>query len=508
MKSSAFQIIGLIAILAVGLALRLHRLGRESLWFDEQMFVLSSSGHLDDWLGIPVNRVIDPPDLFSVSKAGSWSAVWNANDIHPPLYPLALRLWREMVGDSDAEVRGLSVLASMITIVLMFDLGKTLAGIPAGFWAAGIAALAQPQIFYAQETRDYAMLSAVSLGTCCAAARLVVYGAAWPRTIAMGLCLAGMLLTHFFATGPAAVLIAWAIWQSQGKARGRVVIASIAGVAFFLVISATRVLPEAFANRHAADWLVERDSTGEHLWKSLYRAALLPSRFLAEPLLTSSSLAAFGAIAFVLTIILARRGGKSRPAMLWSGLWLWAGVGQVFVLDQWEHTCGLDYIRYTLIAAPAVYLLLSSLPDRAGIMRFLRHLIPAAAVVQCLVSLPDAYQAKNRGEWRELGGDVRQAARPGDMLIFASPADQFLSNPPDLYLGVNYYVRNIPCPVLLLTKQLDGQLQRRLRAAKRVWVVGPPFGSSNNFLSGWECHSAGPQRFYAGELCQAICRQP
>ena len=154
MKISAVQIIGLIAILTVGLVLRLHALGRESLWFDEQMFVLSSAGHLDDFTSMPANRVIDPPDLFGVDSFAPLSSVWNAKDIHPPLYPLVLRFWREMIGDSDAKVRGLSVLASMVVILLMFDLARTLAGNSAAFWAASIVAVAQPEILYAQETRE------------------------------------------------------------------------------------------------------------------------------------------------------------------------------------------------------------------------------------------------------------------------------------------------------------------------------------------------------------------
>jgi len=54
---------------------------------------------------------------------------------------------------------------------------------------------------FAQEARPYALLLALGMGTMDALARIATRGDNPRRLIALGLCLLGMALTHYFSLG-------------------------------------------------------------------------------------------------------------------------------------------------------------------------------------------------------------------------------------------------------------------------------------------------------------------
>jgi mannosyltransferase len=127
--------LGLVAITALGLLLRLYRLDAASLWADEAF-----SGH---W----IHR--------------SLSYIWLDGlviETTPPLYYMLLKFWAAGFGDSDFALRLFSAVASAGTIPLVFLLGLELGSIPVALSAALIFALAPMQIAYAQEARVYALV--------------------------------------------------------------------------------------------------------------------------------------------------------------------------------------------------------------------------------------------------------------------------------------------------------------------------------------------------------------
>lgn len=122
-------------IVALALGLRLWRLDSQSLWADEGN---SASLALRSWADISLAA---------------------AADIHPPLYYWLLNLWVELFGSSENGLRSLSVIASVATVGLTYDLGRRLFGRVAGLLAAFLLALAPFHIYYAQEARMYALLT-------------------------------------------------------------------------------------------------------------------------------------------------------------------------------------------------------------------------------------------------------------------------------------------------------------------------------------------------------------
>ena len=129
----------LSALVLLGLALRLFHLGSQSLWYDEGYSV------------------------YLAGKGLVQITVETAKDIQPPLYYYLLHGWMLLVGNSEAAVRSLSLLFGLLSLPLFYLLGRQLFSHRTGLLSAGLAALSPLYIWYAQETRMYTLLVALTL---------------------------------------------------------------------------------------------------------------------------------------------------------------------------------------------------------------------------------------------------------------------------------------------------------------------------------------------------------
>jgi mannosyltransferase len=130
--------LGLGFTLLLAALLRFYRLAGQSLWSDEGNSV-------------------------SLAQAGlAEIASRTALDIHPPLYYWLLHGWMRIFGQSEVAVRSMSALAGVLLVAVIYRLGVRL--FPSlskrvGLLAAFIAAVSPFQVYYAQETRMYALLA-------------------------------------------------------------------------------------------------------------------------------------------------------------------------------------------------------------------------------------------------------------------------------------------------------------------------------------------------------------
>lgn len=125
----------IIGILLLASGVRFHLLGAQSLWHDEG------------------NSYVQATRSFSAIAENA------ARDIHPPGYYWALSLWHGLTGDSEFALRALSAFASILSVAFTYALGVRLFGHMAALTAAALVALNTFSIFYAQETRMYALLA-------------------------------------------------------------------------------------------------------------------------------------------------------------------------------------------------------------------------------------------------------------------------------------------------------------------------------------------------------------
>lgn len=128
---------GLLALVAIGFALRLHRLGAESLWYDETVSVQLA--------------------LKSVAAL----IAHTAGDIHPPGYYLLLQIWFRLVG-THPGLEFLSAFPSLIFGLLLIPLGVVLSsrvyrGGKTCLLTALLLAVHPYHLWYAQEVRMYTL---------------------------------------------------------------------------------------------------------------------------------------------------------------------------------------------------------------------------------------------------------------------------------------------------------------------------------------------------------------
>lgn len=128
----------MLALLLLASAARLHRLGTQSLWYDEGVAAAHAARAL--------------PELIPLLQ----------RNVHVPAYFALLGWWEDVVGASEFSLRSLSAFFSILSIAWCYALGARLFHPIAGLAAAAFVALNSFSIYYAQEARMYAMLSAVA----------------------------------------------------------------------------------------------------------------------------------------------------------------------------------------------------------------------------------------------------------------------------------------------------------------------------------------------------------
>ena len=134
----------LLALILIGLGLRLALLGEQSLWYDEGVTW---------WLA-----TMSPPALLR----------WTAADIQPPLYYLLLWAARFLLGSSEWALRFPSAAFGTLIIPLLYTLARRLfplwparrmaALFSAPYLAALLAAVSPLMVYYSQEARMYTLL--------------------------------------------------------------------------------------------------------------------------------------------------------------------------------------------------------------------------------------------------------------------------------------------------------------------------------------------------------------
>src|SRR3982074_914880 len=102
----------LVAVAALGAALRWFRIDAQSLWYDE---------------GISAHQLTRSfPEIVRAA----------ALDTHPPLYYATLKAWGEFIGASDLGLRSLSAAWGVLAVVLTWLIGRRLFGSFVGTLAA------------------------------------------------------------------------------------------------------------------------------------------------------------------------------------------------------------------------------------------------------------------------------------------------------------------------------------------------------------------------------------
>ncbi len=134
--SRAATWVPVLLVLAVGTSLRVYRIGAQPLWLDEASSLRFARG--------------------SLAQLWSWSALVDPGN--PPLYYSLLHGWL-VFGDGEASLRLLSALLGVLTIPLVYALGRTIRDHRLGILSALLFAISPFQVWYSQEARGYSLLT-------------------------------------------------------------------------------------------------------------------------------------------------------------------------------------------------------------------------------------------------------------------------------------------------------------------------------------------------------------
>lgn len=461
----------LAVILLAAVSLRAYRIGAASMWADELMSLAQSTGHTAAQFDEPKDQLVAPGcDLTGMRGRHSWGDLRRTLlvDTHPPLYLSMLRVWRLTFGEGDVAARSLSAVWSALSVLLLFDIARHLHGRTAALWAAALMAVASPQIEYAQETRDYAMMVALTLAALDALVRIEKRGASPVRLVALAASVLAATMTHYFAAPVDIVIGLYALFRLRGRDRIKTIVAlAVAGAVFAIVWG-----PTFWAQRRNftlnMGWVT--DDPDQHVLHTFGRAALLPLRFFITPMQKWEDVGRVAAVLYVLPLL---RLPWRRDLLLWCLLG-GATIGTVLISDLKDGTKALEMMRYTLAAAPAAYAivaaLLIDLPPRS---RWLSHALPATALLACVLSMEETYSRSWKPDLRGYARMFNADVAPDDVVMVRSSGvwDWYHAV---LYSAITHYQPVGTAgqrPLVVLTKPASPELIAQLAAAPRVWII-------------------------------------
>jgi mannosyltransferase len=471
----------LVLILLLAFGLRFYGLDAQSLWNDEGSSV-----------------ALAQRDLDAIARAA-------AGDIHPPLYYWLLSGWVRLFGTSETAVRALSALLGTVLVALTYALGRRLIGRWAALGAALLAAIHPFQVYYSQEARMYMLLAVLTAGAMLALVYLVEGSrstlAAWVALVLLEV--AGLHSHYSFVFVVLILNLAYGLWlllnrrEHGPRHRGRIwLLSQVVVVVLYLPWLPTTI-------RQVTTWPSPAGSTAflpalAATWRWLVFGPTIESDQVALPMLVAALAVAGG-----LAALLAGWAGKPTPHRQWTAgllaLWLGLPVLLMFALGLYREA----YLKFLLVATPAVTLLLACgllapLPPHRGtaprMPRNARYAIRAVQLLAALLILvPSILALRNyyadpayaRDDYRSIATYIDALGRPGDAIVLNAPGQQEVFG--------YYYQGDLPVHPLPESRPLDPA-----HTATALAELARPGGRVFALL--WATDESDPDRFVESSL--------
>jgi mannosyltransferase len=460
--AQVFVYIALAAITLAALVMRLWLLTDRDIWYDESVSI----------------------SIARLNWTGLWEVVTH-KEANSALYYALLKLWLYF-GHSPAWLRGLSLIAGVATVPLIFAVGRRLFGTSAGLFAAAMLAVNAYHVRYSQETRGYALLAFFCVAGTWAFVR-AVERPTWRNWALYGALMTAGAYTHFFAglVMAAHYISLLALPRMHWPLRWLLITASVvfaSVVPLFLFI--------AFRDSGQIAWIPRPgwaqiyfclfDMAGPTGLHRLGHIRSFPANILLRLYLLVS------AITFIAAGTTFRRMGRSGESWHSALIISWTLV-PVLVALAISLKKPLFLTRYFIVSLPA-WVLLAGM----GLSRLRRAWLVAPLLGSILLfAISGNIEARQNQfdppyhPWKRVATYVLSQARPGDAIIFFHP---YGALPFDYYRRELKYPSNIPEVIypfrtdgLLLSRDSaidrelwpDTALFRRVGQHQRVWYVMP-----------------------------------
>ncbi len=411
----------------LALALRLFRLGHQSLWVDE-LFTLTVATPKP---GYPIYQLL-------------------AYNVHGPLHTFVVYLMR-LAGENEAWLRLPSALAGAATPALLHAWARRRLDESVARVSAVVLALHPLHVWYSQELRNYAFLVALGVGAMVAFDRLCDAAARGERfrPLRYAATLAGALLSNFSAAFLAAAqTLLW--FARRGVSRrsvlrwvgvGLLVLVLIAPWAYrlWVVLDVGRLVTPVAPGEIAPEQRLRGETTFTPAavpyaaWTFCVGFTLGPSLrelhrdpVLLDVLSRHAPVVGIGALVFGALGVLGVRGARRRGVAGVLAAYLLVPLALCLFLN-WQNAKAFN-VRYVLVALPAWCVVLGTGVLEAS--RRWRAPLAGAALGLAVVSLAGLY-----GDARYAREDVRGAMRYVD--AHGTPADCVLA-PTVFEVAVHY----------------------------------------------------------------------
>ncbi|MBM3860979.1 MAG: hypothetical protein FJ395_15215 [Verrucomicrobia bacterium] len=426
----------LLLVLVLALAARLFHAGDRVLWFDEAVSLLIAKASI--------------PDIIAAAP----------DDTHSPFYYLMLHF----LPRGELVARGFSALCGVLTVALVFLIGRKFGGATAGAISAGLMALCPLHVWYSQEVRMYALQTLLVTASWWLLF-LALDSRCWRCWTAYAVAAALSLYAQYTSAFALVAQGIYVLWFRRDEVRPWLL--AQAGVAL-LFAPCVPLFMHHLVEGTFGFWL------GKFSWTDPLRFfALLSGAITKNP----GPYWPWAVLSIVLLLVAAiRQGRKAAPLLLWL-------LAPVVLLALVSLRANAFLPRALLMVAPAFALLVGcAAADKKGAT--LAVLLAAAN----LFALQHYYFSPNpwiRSPLREASETVAKEIQTGDVIVHSS---RFSYRPFQFYLGDNI-AQGLAQPdndePLLYRVIGDGRLPAK--EARRLWLVlWPDFqqpGFHNQVLS-------------------------
>jgi uncharacterized membrane protein len=453
----------LLAIVFVGLFLRVYDLSDESVWYDEAFSIeLANSS------------------IFGVING-------SAQDIHPPLYHILLHYWINLFGDSEFSTRFMSVVFGVFAIFMIYKVGSLILDEEAGILSALLLALSSFHIYYSQEARMYSLMALLTLLSMYFFLKILrnrnvidVVGYVLSSTF--------LIYTHYFGLF---IILAQNIYiftllllkeDDYKQTLKRWVPLQLILIVLFSPWIAVFIKQLLLTQSgYGIGWMPRPTIHSIIRSFNLYSGSNLLLAFFL--ILSSFSLVPYKRL----------YGGNNSKNSFESGqnhelkielpnfkasyllsVWLLIPIVLPFLISQVSASIYWD--RSTIVALPAFYLLVAAGIRKIG-HKCLKLVIIGAVIIGSLAGVWGSHSTVNKQQWRGIANFIGEKAKKGDLLLFNAGFNEL---PFDYYSKRTDLIKKpFPEDASDVDEHNIKELEPTVKGYNRVWVILAHSGDFN-----------------------------
>jgi len=442
-KLSSIPTVGwLIPITLLGAALRLFRLGTQSLWLDESLSLVFAS--------VP----------FKISIAAILD-----DGVHPPLYYLVLRLFL-YIGQSEEIARLPSAIFGILTIPLVYEIGRLCFDHQkVGLVSALFLSLSPFHVWFSQEARMYAMATFLTLTSVYFFLHLLQGNRRW--WMGFVICTALGYYTHYFTffITLAEFIYLLITFRTHYKLLRKWTLAQAAAflplLPWLMAIFPREISSCGIGWVHRPEWL----DIFKTLWNlSLgYTGTFTPSIVL--------SLLPF-LLALLCGIWVGGFGSKVLYPSLFLHVWFWLPMIVAFLLSLYQPI----YIDRLFIMTLPAYMILLAWGTMGLKVLWARWALGAGLVAVMTIGLYRIYfdaQIYTKEDWRSAARHVQSHSQPCDIIVLRNS---------QVLVPFNYYYQE-EVQRAFITFMVTTPLEELVEGYCRLWMVYRHAHESSHFLA-------------------------